>query len=309
MENEGSILRSLKYIENHLDEQITLESVAGHLGYSVYHFSRIFKTHMGVTVMEYVRQRKLIKASEDILNDVLIIDVAIKNGYQTHSGFTKAFKKEFGFSPALLKAFKQQLKCIEGGYTMEHVFMKQPNTHTSKEELYTFLTQVIEENKLSYNMNRIRKAYELACTVYHGMERYSGEEYVTHPLNVGIILAELEADEEVVIAGMLCDSILKTSLTEDKIASNTSDKVKKILVQAAHFNPSNQDVSMMEEVILLKLAERLHNMRTVEFMDEKIRIDKAKETIELFMPFCKRIGNEKMMSELSDLALKYVTRK
>ncbi|HEX3077731.1 MAG TPA: HD domain-containing protein [Lachnospiraceae bacterium] len=192
---------------------------------------------------------------------------------------------------------------------MDHVFMKQPHTQASKEELYTLLKQVIEENTLSYNMNRISRAYEFACTAYNGMKRYSGDDYVTHPLNVAIILVELEADEEVVIAGMLCDVILKTSLSEDKIASNTSDKVKEILVQATQFNPTKQDDSMMEEVILLKLAERLHNMRTVEFMDEKTRIDKAKETLELFIPFSKRIGNDKMMSELSDLALRYVTGK
>ncbi|MFT4146043.1 MAG: HD domain-containing protein [Mobilitalea sp.] len=306
METKQLIVKSLMYIENNLTEPIDLKTIAGNISYSSYHFSRLFKSHMGISVMDYVKQRKLIKASDNILNGAKIIDVAICNGYESHSGFTKAFKNEFGFSPSLLRAIKLQLDCINGGCAMNHVFMKQTDLHAKKEELYEILTQVIKEKKLGYSMDKIEKSYAFACEAYKGIKRYSGDEYITHPLNVAIILVEMETEVDVVIAGMLCDAMLKTGLSEAKIAYQTTDKVKEILIQAKQFDARNMDDIIMEEVVLLKLAERLHNMRTVEFMDEKERKEKAEETLKLFMPICNKIGNSKLKSELNDLALKYM---
>ncbi len=294
------------YIENNLSEPIDLETIAGNIGYSPYHFSRLFKSYMGISVMDYVKHRKLIKASDNILNGAKIIDVAIGNGYESHSGFTKAFKNEFGFSPSLLRAIKLQLDCINGGNAMKHVFMKQMDIHATKEELYEVLTQAIKEKRLGYSIDRIEKGYEFACETYKGIKRYSGDEYITHPLNVAIILVEMETEVDVVIAGMLCDAMLKTGLSEAKIADETTDKVKDILMQAKQFDARSIDDIMMEEVVLLKLAERLHNMRTVEFMDEKERKEKAEETLKLFIPICNKVGNSKLRSELNDLALKYM---
>ncbi len=306
METKQLIINSLMFIENNLSEPIDLETIAGNMSYSAYHFSRLFKSHMGISVMDYVKQRKLIKASNDILNGTKIIDVAIYNGYESHSGFTKAFKNEFGFSPSLLRALKLQLECFKGGNAMNHVFMKQTDIHATKEELYEILTLVIKEKKLGYSFDRIEKGYAFACETYEGIKRYSGDEYITHPLNVAIILAEMETEVDLVIAGMLCDAMLKTNLSEEEIEYETTDKVKDILIQAKQFDARSIDDIMMEEVVLLKLAERLHNMRTVEFMNEKECKEKAEETLKLFMPICNKIGNSKLKLELNDLALKYM---
>ncbi len=96
----------LKYIEVHLEEALTTAQISRIAGYSEYHFIRTFKENMNVTVTEYIIKRRLIKASEDILSGDKIIDVALKYGWQSHSGFTKAFVKEFDFAPSLLKAMK-----------------------------------------------------------------------------------------------------------------------------------------------------------------------------------------------------------
>lgn len=90
----------------------------------------------------------------------------------------------------------------------------------------------------------------------------------------------MEVEEDIVIAGLLCDAMLKANLSEEKIVHQTTDKVKDILMQAKHFNSIDIDDIMMEEVVLLKLAERLHNMRTVEYMDEMERKEKAEESKE-----------------------------
>ena len=305
METKQLIIKSLMYIENNLSEPIDLEIIAGNMSYSPYHFSRLFKSHMGISVMDYVKQRKLIKASTDILNDVKIIDAALCNGYETHSGFTKAFKNEFGSSPSLLRALKMQFECVKGGNVMNHIFMKQPDIHATKEELFEILIQVMRENKLNYSLDKLERGYAFASETYKGMKRYSGDEYLTHPLNVAILLAEMEAEEEVVLAGMLCDAMLKTNITEEEIVYQTTKKVKDILMQSKEFDVRNIE-NMMEEVVLLKLAERLHNMRTVEFMSEKKQKEKAEETLELFMTICNKVGNSKLKSELNDLALKYM---
>ena len=111
----------LTYIEEHLEDKITTKELADFAGYSEYHFIRLFKKYTNMTVTEYVIKRKLIKASEEIIERNKIIDVAFKYGWQSHSGFTRAFKKEFGFHPSLLRI----MAISEGGVNlMSHVFLK-----------------------------------------------------------------------------------------------------------------------------------------------------------------------------------------
>jgi len=114
--------------------------------------------------MEYVKERRLIKASEEIANGKKIIDAALEYGYESHSGFTKAFKNKFGFSPALLRALSFQISCLGGNYNMSHVFMKNIDIHATKEELYELLKTAINKNMLKYGQDKIKKAYEFACT-------------------------------------------------------------------------------------------------------------------------------------------------
>lgn len=101
---KGNLNAVLQYIDENLCETISLNELANIAGYSEYYFTRLFKANMNVTVMEYACRRRLIKALEDILAGKKIIDTAMKYGWQSHSGFTKTFNREFGFSPSLLRA-------------------------------------------------------------------------------------------------------------------------------------------------------------------------------------------------------------
>lgn len=300
---ENIILESLKYIEENINEPMNEAGISSHAGYSEFHFSRIFKKQMGISVMEYVKQRRLIKASDDILQGMKIIDVTVKYGYESHSGFTRAFKNEYGFSPALLRAFRFQADYLKGGNYMSHVFMKSTDIHASKEELYHILVIVMKENKLDCNMEKLAKAYEFACNAYSGLHRYSGDEYVTHPLNVSVLLAEMEADQDTIIAGMMCDVLARTKVTVKDLKKVFSDAAVDIIEKADRFNGNFTDAP--EEVILVKLAERLHNMRTLEFMDKDKWKQKAKKTLELISSLSRKINNEKLKAELNDLAIKY----
>lgn len=93
------IERSIEYIEANIRERLTIEMIAGHVGYSLYHFCRVFQICMGLPVMEYVRKRRLSIASTELYKGTRILDIALEYGFETQSGFTKAFRKEFGYSP------------------------------------------------------------------------------------------------------------------------------------------------------------------------------------------------------------------
>lgn len=304
LELKTIMLNSLKFIETNINDSITAEDIAKNAGYSVYYFSRVFKKQMGLSVMEYVKERRLIKASEEISNGKKIIDVALDYGYQSHSGFTKAFKNRFGFSPALLRAFSFQINCLGGNY-MSHVFMKSTAVHATKEELYELLLETINKNRLEYDEEKIKRAYELACIAHEGKKRYSGDDYVTHPINVAILLSEMEASEEAVIAGLLHDIIFeKTSLSLEKVRDEFSERIMKIIKDVTEFEGEKDIID--EEVIMIRLADRLHNMRTIEFLDEVRWREKAKETLDMFFPIAAKLNNEKIIAELNDLSVRYL---
>jgi GTP pyrophosphokinase len=301
----ASVLESLKYIEKNVREPVTIQDVANDAGYSRYYFSRMFKKQMGLSIMEYVKERRLIKASEDIATGKKIIDVALEYGYQSHSGFTKAFKTKFGFSPVLLRAFSFQINYLGGNSNMTHVFINSTDIHATKEELYKILMAAISESMLVYDMEEIRKAYEFACKAHSGRKRYSGDEYVTHPINVAILLLEMEGSEEAIIAGLLHDTIMEgDTVTLDKVSKDFSPKISDIIRDVSEFNGSESKTD--EDVIMVKLADRLHNMRTIEFMDETHWKEKAKETLDIFSPIAAKLNNEKVMAELNNLSIRYI---
>lgn len=305
LELKTRIFKSLEYIEKNINEVIRAEDVAGNAGYSLYYFSRMFKKQMGLSIMEYVKERRLIKASEEISNGKKIIDVAFDYGYQSHSGFTKAFKNKFHFSPALLRAFRFQINCLGGNCNMSHVFMNNTNVHATKEELYEVLVKTINENRLEYDQEKIKKAYELACLAHNGKKRYSGDDYATHPINVAILLSEMEASEEAVIAGLLHDIISeKTSLSLEEVKKEFCERIVNIIKGVTEFN-ANMGITD-EDIIIVKLADRLHNMRTIEFMDGTRWKEKAKETLDIFSPIAAKLNNKKVMAELNDLSVKYI---
>lgn len=208
--------------------------------------------------MDYVNKRRLIKSSEAILNGGKIIDAALQFGWQTHSGFTKSFKNEFGFYPALLKGIKMQITDL-GGSAMEHIFLKSTDIHATKETLFQNLK------------DRLR----------------------------------MEASLEAIYAGLFCDVLQKTSVNVEWLRGNLPDKTVKY-IEKAYAAGKNLDKYLDDEVVLIKLAERLHNMRTLEFMEDSKRHIKAKETLEEILPIAQKTGMQKLVDELNDLALKYL---
>ncbi len=290
----------LHYIEEHLEEPLNNKLLAHVAGYSEYHFIRLFKTYTNETVMEYVCRRRLIKSVEDIVAGMRIIDVAFKYGWQSHSAFSKSFHREFGFSPSLLRTMRFELDCI-GGSCMNRIFLKKTEIGMSKEKLLEILKRSIQRNEVDINEKQLKDVYEVACKAYEGKFRYSGEEYVTHPINVAILLTELGAEADTVLAGMFCDvakkgnnANLRRTLPENvwSIVEKLNDKEMEV-------------VNLENETVLIKLAERLHNMRTIEFVDDVKKARKARETIELYMPLVRKVKNQKLIDELNDLAMRY----
>lgn len=292
----------LKYIDKHLNEQITIEELAIKAGYSKFHFIRLFKAYTNATVTEYMCRRKLIRASEDIITGARIIEVALNYGWQSHSGFTKAFKKEFGFCPSLLRAMVLELQSL-GGDTMSHVFMGSIQVGTPKEQLLEILQTKLAENGVEYKEDELMKVYYTACKCYDGVKRYSGEEYITHTINVSIILTELSADINVILAAMFCDINKKGVLSLNDIQQYLPHAVYHI-IEAAQNNTLLLE-NRSDEVIVIKMAERLHNMRTMEYFDEAKRRVKAKETIQIFLPVARKMNNLKLIDELTNLTMKY----
>lgn len=304
MQYKKVIVKSLKFIDENLDGHLTLDSIAFHVGYSSFHFSRVFKKHMGISVMDYVKKRRLIKASNEIIEGKKIIDAALDNGYQSSAGFTKAFQKEFGFSPVLLKTMVWQIESL-GGHFMEQKFLDKTGIGVSKEELFWILQSKTCKGG-EQKSSEIKKIYELACDYYSGQKRYSGEEYLTHPLNVAILLTDLEADEMTIAAGMLCDVLKKTSVTKERLQRELSKELYSLIVQINEWELSQVSIPEDDRILIVLLAERLHNMRTLEYMKEERRREKAEETIKIFMPFAVKLGNRKLLMELNELSMKYV---
>jgi AraC-like DNA-binding protein len=298
------MLEGQKYIEKHLDEKLSVNDIAGVFGYSEYHFSRLFTEYIGMSVMEYVKRRRLIQAAEDIIHGMKIIDAALKFSYDSHSGFSKAFKKEFGYSPSLLCAIQMQVDELEGGNPMSKIFIRRMEEHGNKDILFHILLECIKNNKSTCNVSNIYKAYELSRKAYEGIQRYSGDEYITHPLNVAIILCELGAGENTIIAGLMCDILKKTDIDLKEIEECLSTDIAAIVKGVSDFI---DDYAMdQEEIVLIKLAERFHNMRTLKYMDENMWKSKAKETIEIYMPIARRVGNQALMDEMNKLVIDYV---
>ena len=128
MAMEDAVLKnSIQFIESHLTERLSLSLIATHVGYSEYHFSRMFREKMQCSVMEYVRKRRLFKASENIMEGQKIVDVAYEYGWQSHNSFTRAFGAEYGFPPSLLRAMYLTIEdecCAEKHQCKTHACMR-----------------------------------------------------------------------------------------------------------------------------------------------------------------------------------------
>lgn len=136
------------------------------------------------------------------------------------------------------------------------------------------------------------------------MKRYSGDEYVTHPLNTALILAQMNAEKNTVYAGMFCDALEKTKVTAEELKENLPLEAAVLVQTLKNYKLENQVISENEEVALIKIAERLHNMRAVKYMDEAETKKKVKETLEFFLPAARKLGNNNLIEELNDLVLR-----
>lgn len=284
----------IKYIELHLEDDLTIKQLADVAGYSEYYFIRVFKSYTNQTVMEYICRRRLIKSCDDIISGMRLIDVAMKYGWKSHSAFSKSFNREFGFPPSLLRTMKTQLDCLGGSY-MNQIFLKATEVGAGKEKLFEVLKDTVAQNSIEIDDRILNDVYLVACKAYEGKRRYSGEEYVTHPLNVAILLAELGAESDIVMAGLFCDVKTKgNNINLEKELPTNVWNIVKLLEEDGH-----------DDTIVIKLAERLHNMRTIEFIDDSKKAKKIKETIEIYLPLARQINNQKLIDEFNDLTMKY----
>ena len=183
------------------------------------------------------------------------------------------------------------------------------------------LMQLVGEYNLE-ECERVRKAYEYAKVLHENQFRQSGEPYINHPLNVAYILAEMHADGDTLCASLLHDTLEDTSVTKEDIAhvfnknvANLVDGVTKISKlnfsskQAQNLANTRKIITSITEdvrIIIIKLADRLHNMRTLQFKTPFKQQENALETMEIFVPLAYYIGAYRIKSELEDLSLRYL---
>ena len=217
---------------------------------------------------------------------------------------------------ALTKDHTKGLAVVDG-----HA-VKSQEDYEDPDRLYDILIARIRKYHPSTDVSLIEKAYKLAVEAHGDQRRKSGEPYIIHPLWVAIILADLEMDKETIAAGMLHDVVEDTKFTEEDIRkefgaevallvdgvtklgrlSYSSDKLE---VQAENLRKMFLAMAKDIRVIIIKLADRLHNMRTLQFMTPAKQKEKAKETMDIYAPIAQRLGISKIKTELDDLALKY----
>ncbi len=196
-------------------------------------------------------------------------------------------------------------------------------------DLYQELISRVRRYHPSDDISMIEKAYNTAAEAHKNQMRKSGEPYIIHPLNVAIVLADLELDKETIVAGILHDVVEDTIMTEEDMKREFGDdvallvdgvtKLEKIPLSSGGDQP-DEKLEMQAEnlrkmflamakdirVILIKLADRLHNMRTLQYKKPESRQRIAKETLEIYCPIAQRLGISKVKIELDDLSLKYL---
>ena len=171
-------------------------------------------------------------------------------------------------------------------------------------------------------VENVKKAYFYAERLHRGQKRQSGEEYIVHPLNVAYILASMHADKDTICAGLLHDTIEDTNVTKEQIAHDFNPSIALLVDGVTKISKLNFSSKEDEElantrkiitgitddvrIIIIKLADRLHNMRTLQFKSEFKQKENALETIDIFVPLAYYIGAYRIKSELEDLSLRYL---
>lgn len=184
------------------------------------------------------------------------------------------------------------------------------------------LLHTMRENRPNDDLEIVRKAYEYSQKFHAGQTRASGEPYLVHPLSVALVLAELKMDPVSVAAGLLHDSVEDTSVTIVDIRKEFGEQVAHIVegvtkISQIDFatreeqqaeNLRKMMLAMVDDirVVLIKLADRLHNMRTLEHLQPERQQKIAKETLEIYAPIAHRLGMGKIRGELEDLGFRYI---
>ena len=197
-----------------------------------------------------------------------------------------------------------------------------------EQEIYQRLIDKVRSYHPSEDFSMIQKAYDLARNAHEGQLRKSGEPYIIHPLEVACILADLELDMESIVAGILHDVIEDTDYSFEDIEKMFNKEVALLVdgvtklgqIQYTSKNKEQQKEEIQAEnyrkmflamaqdirVVLIKLADRLHNMLTLKYMTPEKQIEKAEETMHIYAPLAHRLGISTIKAELEDLALRYL---
>jgi len=209
------------------------------------------------------------------------------------------------------------------GYERPLVGNVEKNAFVEPEVLYARLVDTIRKYRPATDISVIERAYRVADEAHKGQLRKSGEPYIIHPLCVAIILAELELDKETLVAGILHDVIEDTAMTAEEMKEAFGEEVTLLVdgvTKLTQLNYSTDKIEIQAEnlrkmflamakdirVILIKLADRLHNMRTMEYQTPAKQISKSRETLEIYAPIAQRLGISRIKVEMDDLAMRYL---
>ncbi|MBQ7737710.1 MAG: bifunctional (p)ppGpp synthetase/guanosine-3',5'-bis(diphosphate) 3'-pyrophosphohydrolase [Oscillospiraceae bacterium] len=190
------------------------------------------------------------------------------------------------------------------------------------EQGYRELAETILEHNPGVDLGRVRAAFELADRAHSGQRRKAGTPYVTHCVAAAQICAEMGLDEDSIVSALLHDTIEDTAITHEDIAKQFGAEVADIVegvTKLTRVQFTSREDEQMENlrkmlmamakdirVILIKIADRLHNMRTMEYMASQKQLEKSLETMEIYAPIAHRLGLQRVKWELEDLALKYL---
>ncbi len=205
---------------------------------------------------------------------------------------------------------------------LENTGEDKPFVPENPDELYRKLITLVRENMTENDVSLVEKAYFIAKKAHEGQFRFSGEPYIIHPVSVAIILYNLGMDGESMAAALLHDVVEDTDMTKENIQEEFGEDVANLVEgvtklgkvpiftkeeqQAENVRKMLMAMSQDIRVIIIKLADRIHNMRTLSFMRPDKRREKAQETLEIYAPIAHRLGIRGVKEELEDLAISYL---
>lgn len=202
-----------------------------------------------------------------------------------------------------------------------------PSDFTDPEDLYRILEETILKYHPSDDLSMVKKAYLMAKDAHKDQKRKSGEPYIIHPICVAIILAELQLDKESIIAGLLHDIVEDTDTELEDLTREFNGEIALLVDGVTKLTQTNWDRSKEDakselqaenlrkmflamakdiRVIMIKLADRLHNMRTMQYQSPAKQKEKSRETLDIYSPIAARLGISKVKTELDDWSLRYL---